>query len=282
MGESRLLWEIGENDIAVRTLRQRLGLDLGYVSRTLRSLERQGLVRVKADPGDGRVRRASLTRAGLRERAVLDRRSDQVALRMMEPLNEKQRTTLLDAMGKIERLLQASFVRLKVEDPASADARWCLERYFAELNERFEGGFDRTVVLSAEPHELRPPAGYFIIARVHDQLAGCGALKLHGGEPAELKRMWVNPVARGLGIGRRLLTELERHASEAGACAVRLETNRALREAIELYRRSGYAEITPFNREPHAHHWFEKRLAPGFEKRLAPGFEKRLAPPKGK
>jgi DNA-binding MarR family transcriptional regulator len=165
MGESRLLWEIGENGIAVRTLRQRLGLDSGYVSRTLRSLERQGLVRVKADPGDGRVRRASLTKAGLRERAVLDRRSDQVARRMMEPLNDEQRTTLLDAMGKVERLLQASFVRLEGEDPASVDARWCLERYFAELNERFEGGFDRAVVLSAEPQELRPPAGYFIIAR---------------------------------------------------------------------------------------------------------------------
>jgi GNAT superfamily N-acetyltransferase len=164
-----------------------------------------------------------------------------------------------NAMGKVERLLQASFVRLEVEDPASVDARWCLERYFAELNELFEGGFDRSVVLSAEPHELRPPAGYFIIARVHDQLAGCGALKLQGSGPAELKRMWVNPVARGLGIGRRLLTELERHASEAGACAVRLETNRVLREAIQLYRRSGYVEIAPFNREPHAHHWFEKR-----------------------
>jgi DNA-binding MarR family transcriptional regulator len=96
MGESRLLWEIGENGVAVRALRQRLGLDSGYVSRTLRSLERQGLVRVKADPGDGRVRRASLTKAGLRERAVLDRRSDQVARQMMEPLNDEQRTTLLE------------------------------------------------------------------------------------------------------------------------------------------------------------------------------------------
>jgi GNAT superfamily N-acetyltransferase len=134
---------------------------------------------------------------------------------MMEPLNDEQRTTLLDAMGKVERLLQASFVRLEVEDPASVDARWCLEQYFAELNEVFEGGFNRSVVLSAEPHELRPPAGYFIIARVHDRLAGCGGLKLHGSGPAELKRMWVNPAARGLGIGRRLLTELERHASEA-------------------------------------------------------------------
>jgi DNA-binding MarR family transcriptional regulator/GNAT superfamily N-acetyltransferase len=261
MSESRLLWEIGESGADIKRLRQRLGLDSGYVSRTLRSLEAQGLVSVKTHAEDGRARRAVLTKAGLRERAELDRRSDQVALRMIEPLNEEQRVTLLDAMSKIERLLQASFVRFEIEDPASADAQWCLQQYFAEINERFEGGFDPATVLSAEPHELRRPAGLFIVARLHDQLAGCGALKLHGGGPAELKRMWVNPSGRGLGIGRRLLMELERHAREAGACAARLETNRALREAIQLYRRSGYREVEPFNSEPHAHYWFEKPLA---------------------
>ena len=80
------------------------------------------------------------------------------------------------------------------------------------------------------------------------------------GAPAELKRMWVAPEYRGLGLGRRLLLELERHARRAGARAVRLETNRALKEAIQLYRRSGYREVTAFNDEPYAHHWFEKRL----------------------
>ena len=175
-------------------------------------------------------------------------------------LNE-ERAPLVSAMSKSARLLQASFARLEIEDPASANAQWCLEQYFAELNERFENGLNRAAVLPAEPEELRPPAGVFLIAKLQDQLVGCGGVKLHGRAPAELKRMWVSPAARGLGIGRRLLGQLEQHARDAGACAIRLETNRALREAIELYRSSGYVEVAPFNQEPHAHHWFEKRLA---------------------
>jgi ribosomal protein S18 acetylase RimI-like enzyme len=88
---------------------------------------------------------------------------------------------------------------------------------------------------------------------------GCGALKLAPGV-AQLKRMWVADSSRGLGIGRRLLTELESHAAAHGASVVRLETNKALTEAIGMYRAAGYAEVAPFNDEYYAHHWFEKRL----------------------
>ena len=90
---------------------------------------------------------------------------------------------------------------------------------------------------------------------------GCGALKFHDNEPAEIKRMWVAESARGLGIGRRLLSELEHHAADHGAGAVRLETNKTLAEAISLYRSAGYVEVAPFNDEPYAHHWFEKPIA---------------------
>jgi ribosomal protein S18 acetylase RimI-like enzyme len=70
--------------------------------------------------------------------------------------------------------------------------------------------------------------------------------------------MWVAPSVRGLGRGRRLLTELETHAAAHGARTLRLETNRTLDEAIALYRSAGYREVAPFNAEPYAHHWFEK------------------------
>jgi len=73
--------------------------------------------------------------------------------------------------------------------------------------------------------------------------------------------MWIAPAARGLGVGRRLLEELERHARQAGVGVLRLETNRALTEAIALYQNAGYREVDAFNSEPYAHHWFEKRLS---------------------
>jgi len=262
LGESRLLWEVGPRGAEVRDLRRRLGLDSGYASRLLRSLERQRLVVVEADPGDGRVRRARLTEAGRAERAELDRRADELAAAFLEPLGEDQRDRLVAAMVEVERLLVASTVTVAAEDPGSPDARWCLDRYAAELAVRFDGGFDRDRSLSAEPRELRPPAGLLLLARLRGEPVGCGALKLHpAGAWAELKRMWVAPRARGLGLGRRLLRELEARAGEAGAAVVRLETNRSLTEAIALYRRSGYREVEAFSDEPYAHHWFEKRLA---------------------
>ena len=89
---------------------------------------------------------------------------------------------------------------------------------------------------------------------------GCGVLKVPDGAPAEIKRMWVSGDARGLGVGRRLLSELERLAAATGSPTVRLETNRTLTEAIAMYRSSGYREVPAFNTEPYAHHWFEKDL----------------------
>jgi len=260
MAESRILWEIGPNGAEVRELRARLELDSGYVSRILQSLNRQGLIALEASAEDGRVRRTSLTRAGRAERAVLDRRADRLAWGLLEPLSQDQRSELLTAMQRVERLLTASLVRISIEDPATSDAQWCINQYFAELNTRFEAGFDPSRGVSADAHELVPPAGALMIARLRARAIGCGALKFHGRAPAELKRMWVAPEARGLGLGRRLLVDLERHAKQSGARTIRLETNGSLTEAIALYRSSGYREVPRFNDEPYAHHWFEKRL----------------------
>jgi len=259
MAEARVLWEIGTAGADLHGLRTRLGLDSAALARILRSLERQRLVRVVA--ADRRTRRAVLTRSGLSERAELDRRSDAVALRMLDPLSDHQRQAFVAAVAEVERLLHASMVRFAIEDPASADARWCVAQYFAELQARFETGFNPAHSIPADAHELTPPAGALFIARLRGQPVGCGALKLHGSAPAELKRMWIAPSARSLGLGRRLLRALEQHAREAGAAMVRLETNRALTEAIALYRRSGYVEVAAFNAEPYAHHWFEKIIA---------------------
>jgi GNAT superfamily N-acetyltransferase len=151
-------------------------------------------------------------------------------------------------------------IRFGTEDPTSADAIWCFEQYSAELNARFEAGFDRSRSISADARELLPPRGALVIAWSRGRPVGCGALKFAGKQTAELKRMWIAPAVRGLGVGRRMLNELERLASKRGIRLLRLETNRTLKEAIALYRGSGYVEVGAFNAEPYAHHWFEKRF----------------------
>jgi len=259
LGESRLLWEIGSEGIAVRDLRRRLGLDSGYVSRLLRSLEQQGLAVVEEDGADARVRVARLTDRGARERAELDRLSDELAWAILEPLDDAQRAKLAGAAETVERLLRASLVQVAVEDASTADGRWCLQQYFAELADRFDSGFDPANSITGED-ELTPPRGLLLVARLHEEPVGCGGLSHLRDSAPEVKRMWVAPEVRGLGLGRRMLRELERHAAAAGAPTIRLETNRALAEAIQLYRSSGYREVPAFNDEPYAHHWFEKRL----------------------
>lgn len=260
LGASRVLWEIGGEGCEVRSLRTRLALDSGQMSRLLRDLEAEGLVQITASPADGRVRFASLTAAGLVERELLDERSDELASSILGPLDDHQRDELVDAMRTVERLITTSMVAIRVVDPAAADAKRCLRAYFAELDRRSEIPFDPTKGSSAEPQELRAPAGAFLIAYVRGEPIGCGAVKHHPEGPSEVKRMWVAESARGLGVGRRLLHELEQLAHEARASAIRLDTNKALVEAIALYRSSGYKEVPAFNREPFAHHWFEKAL----------------------
>jgi GNAT superfamily N-acetyltransferase len=241
-------------------LRSRLELDSGHASRLLRSLEADGLIQVVRSRSDGRVRRAQLTPTGLAERAVLDQRSDDLARSFLAPLTTAQRERLVAAMADVERLLSAAMVEIRPTDPAHPDARSCIRSYFAELDRRSDSGFDPAEGVPAEPHELRPPAGLLLVGYFRSDPVACGAVKHHDDAPSEIKRMWVAESARGLGIGRRLLTELEAWAARRGARTLRLETNRALTEAIALYRSAGYREVPAFNDEPFAHHWFEKSL----------------------
>jgi DNA-binding MarR family transcriptional regulator/GNAT superfamily N-acetyltransferase len=260
LGASRVLWETGDDGADARALRTRLDLDSGYLSRLLRSLEQDGLVTVEPDADDRRVRSVRLTDAGRAERELLDRRSDELARSLLDPLSDAQRARVVDAMRVVEQLLTAGLVEVDVDDPTSTAAQFCIQAYFAELDTRFDAGFDPSQSISADADELIEPAGLLLVARLRDEPVGCGALKLRGAAPAEIKRMWVAPTARGLGVGRRILNELEQQARDRGVDLVHLETNKTLREATSLYRAAGYVEVDAFNDEPYAHHWFEKRL----------------------
>ncbi|MGC4877412.1 bifunctional helix-turn-helix transcriptional regulator/GNAT family N-acetyltransferase [Micromonospora sp. DT43] len=263
LGQARLLWEIGPTGAEVAALRARLGLDSGYLSRLLRTLENDGLVTVgPADQagGDGRVRVAQLTEAGRTEWAELDMRSDQLAASILEPLTERRRERLVAAMAEVERLLIGSMVAIEPCPPSDPRARACLRAYARDIGRRIDGGFDPALSKPVDDEALVPPAGVLLLATLNLEPVGCGAVKLHRDAPAEIKRVWVADTVRGLGVGRRLLGELERYAADRGARAVRLDTNRNLTEAIAMYRAAGYREIEAYNTEHYAHHWFEKEL----------------------
>jgi DNA-binding MarR family transcriptional regulator/GNAT superfamily N-acetyltransferase len=259
LGEARLVFEIGAAGTEARSLRMRLALDSGYLSRMLQSLSSQRLVEVRKDARDGRLRRIALTRKGRAELRAYDRLSDRLATSTLEPLDARQRERLVAAMGEVERLLGAARATVDFEPPTGDAAKACLDSYFRELAERLEGGYDAAKDRSAPPSEMTPPAGRFVVARLDGDPVGCGALKRVDEGAGEIKRVWVAKPARGLGIARRMLRKLEEAAREMGLMILRLDTNKALTEAHSLYRDEGYREVERFNDNPYAQHWFEKR-----------------------
>jgi DNA-binding MarR family transcriptional regulator/GNAT superfamily N-acetyltransferase len=262
-GETRVLFEIGSDGATSRDVRARLGLDSGYLSRMLDSLERDGLVEKRPNPADRRTVRLCLTGAGRAEMRELDHIADQHAASTLAPLTDEQRARLLHAQAEVRRLLAVSMVTIAPEDAGSPDARWCLGHYFAELGERFEERFDPRRTLPVDSAEMSPPSGAFLLARFNGQPAGCGAVKSLGPGTGEIVRMWVDGTHRGLGIGARILDALEQQAIALGHRTVRLYTNRSLAEAKAMYRGRGYVEIARYNDDPYANHWFEKRLVAG-------------------
>jgi GNAT superfamily N-acetyltransferase len=202
-----------------------------------------------------------LTARGSKEVDLLNKLSDEAAAHLLDPLSEKQKVAITEAMAAVERLISISALSLEIEDPRSEDAIYALKQYYAELSKRFDRGFNPRLSISAEPHELIPPNGFFLIARIDGEPVGCGALKCHS-HFGEIKRMWVADSVRGLGIGKRILVKLEEIARKQKLPLLRLETNKTLSEAKALYASHGYKEVPAFNNEQYAHHWFEKKLNP--------------------
>ena len=152
-------------------------------------------------------------------------------------------------------------MRVEMVDPRHADAQYCLQAYFAELDRRFDTGFDPARSITASDEEMSLPNGLLLVAYLQATAVGCGALKLHTDTRiAELKRMWVANEVRGLGLGRRLVERLSAEAAARGMRLLRLETNDSLFEAKRLYETAGFIEVEAFNDDPYAQHWFQKDL----------------------
>lgn len=258
LGAARVLNAIGQgyNDIA--SLRRYLGLDSGLASRLLRGLEAEGLVETHPHPDDARRRVLALTATGAGEFAAYENLSDSRAAALLE--THPDPTAVLAAMDLVATALGQDLIDLVETDPQAEPARACLAAYYGELNARFEGGFD--VALSRDPDaaDMRAPRGTFLVAMSDGVPLGCAGLKGHDSAWAEVKRVWVAPAGRRLGLARRMMDEIEAAARRLSIPVLRLDTNSALPEAVALYQRLGWTEIARFNDDPYPDTFFEKRL----------------------
>jgi DNA-binding MarR family transcriptional regulator len=260
LGASRLIFEIGESGTTVRELRERLDLDSGYLSRLLRRLTRADVVEVHPDPADRRRRLVRLTGEGRRVRRELDRRSEEHAATMIEPLTERQRARLTEALATADLLVRAATVHLREVSPADPEAVEAVGRYFAELDERFPGGFDPGDASGADTASMSAPAGIFVVATSDGEPVACGGVQRIGDRVGEIKRMWVHRDWRGAGLGSRMLRHLEDEARRLGHHRIHLDTNGTLVEAIAMYERAGYTRVERYNDNPYAQAWFVKDL----------------------
>lgn len=257
LGAARVLNAIGQGRSDVGEVRDYLGLDSGLMSRLLRSLEDEGLIETQAHEDDARRRAASLTRAGKREFAAYEALSNTQAESFLA--RNAQVEALLAAMDLIASALTRDRIALAEMDPRSAEARYCLREYYAELGRRFEQGFDVSLSRDPDAKDMRRPRGSFIVAISDTLPIGCVGLKGTDHGYAEIKRLWVAPSARGLGLGKRLMDAAEDTARTLGIALLRLDTNSALPEAGQLYRTTGWREIPRFNDDPYPDLFFEKR-----------------------
>jgi len=261
LGPSRLLFEIGSGDGAgatVRELRDRLGLDSGYLSRLLRALETDDLVVVRPDPDDRRRRRVTLSRRGRTAWRRLDDRSQELAERLVAPLSQRQRERLTEALATADRLVRAATVRLDETAPTDPRAVTAMAAYFAEIGDRF--GFEPGDARQHDAASMAAPDVFFVVATSDGEPVACGGVQRLPDGAAEVKRMWVHDDWRGAGLGARLLRHLEDRARARGHAVVRLDTNDTLVEAIAMYERAGYRSIERYNDNEWARCWFEKRL----------------------
>ena len=152
-------------------------------------------------------------------------------------------------------------VRIEPVDPAGADAQAALQRYLAEIAARIRLGNTGPADADAVD-DYRSPGGVFLLVWRGDTVVGCGAVRRLEPGVGEVKRMWIDPGARGRGLGRRLLASLETRARALGYERLRLDTHEVLVEAIGLYEAHGYRRIDRYHDYPDPTHFYERALEP--------------------
>lgn len=258
LGAARVLNAIGHGRTDVADLRRYLNLDSGLLSRLLRQLEADDLITLSASPTDARARIAALTTTGETEFAAYEDISN---TRAKDLLNRHPRPdALLAAMDLVASALGQDRIVVEERDPRDSQSLFCLNEYYAELGRRFDTGFDVNLSCDPQATDMIPPRGAFLVALSDGMPIGCVGIKGNGSPIAEVKRLWIAPSARGLGLAKRLMNDVEDRARALGIQTLRLDTNSALPEAIRLYQTTGWTEIARFNDDPYPDHFFEKAL----------------------
>jgi DNA-binding MarR family transcriptional regulator/N-acetylglutamate synthase-like GNAT family acetyltransferase len=249
LAEARVLYELAQRDGGTATETGRaLGLDAGYLSRILRGFEERGLVRKTPSEADARQNRLSLTAAGREAFAALDAASRGETGAMLGALPAPAQERVVGAMRTIERLLSDGGdeaprqVTLRTHRPG--DLGWVVQRhgelYWEEYgwDERFEALV--AGVVAEFVRTLDPARERCWIAEVDGERAGSIFAVRKSDEVAKLRLLLVEPWARGLGIGRRLVDECIRFAREAGYRRMTLWTNDVLHSARRIYQAAGF------------------------------------------
>lgn len=260
LGAARVLQLVRPEGTDVTELRQRLDLDTGLLSRLLRGLEEEGLVQMKTDPADRRRRIAVMTEAGAAEWRVYDQLGQAKAQEVLDHAGPRQQA-LIEAMDLIATVMLRDQVEIRDADPDDPAALYCLGAYFELVASKAPGFTPAMATLPlTDPQTFCPPLGAFLIAWSEDLPIACVSFRPTA-EPsvAEIKRLWVDPMARGQGLGRRMMRAIEARARDMGFTHAKLDSNTVLTEAIALYRSDGWSDIPAYTGAP-ANIWLGKRL----------------------
>ena len=166
----------------------------------------------------------------------------------------------------VERMTPELPILISATSPNSTDATDVSFRYYQDIVGRYHGRpASRREILDAQAgypsDDLVEPLGILLLARQGPTVLGCAGMRVRPSEIGEVTRVFVEPVARGKGVGRLLMEEIERKSRELGLDALRLDTRSDLVEARSLYASLGYIEGEPHNSDPYANHWFRKELS---------------------
>ncbi|MDQ3766138.1 MAG: bifunctional helix-turn-helix transcriptional regulator/GNAT family N-acetyltransferase [Actinomycetota bacterium] len=267
LAESRILFELGSPGSGSPTeLAERLQLDLGYVSRVLSKLKDRGLVVSENSKDDRRRQVLSLTAEGRKAFRGLDQKSSAQIRHLLHGLSEDGQERLVACTKEIEALLgEASSSTVVLRSPVSGDFGWVVQRHGAIYRheygweETFEALVARIVAGYIERGDSRREAAW--IAEVGGQRVGCVFCMNKADELAQLRILLVEPSARGMGIGTRLVEECIRFARQAEYKQIMLWTNDVLMNARRIYERAGFRLVEEekhrsFGRDLVGQNWF--------------------------